>query len=176
VWASCFSLEPVPDTFGQLRANLRQNKLVEQVDALNIGAGAESDTLQFTVSKGANDHVRTRSDVDERTVTVSVEPIDTLLSRFSRSPSILKIDVEGWEGAVLQGAEVTLLQNAPLALIVELCEGNRYGFDEEKIDENLQEMGFTPVLYEPFAENSEPLTGDERGGDQRQLLFPGCDN
>jgi FkbM family methyltransferase len=149
VGASCLSLEPVPDTFGQLRANLRQNNLAEQVDALNVGAGAESETLQFTVSKGANNHVR-EGGRDEGTVPVPAKPIDALLPRSSHSPSILKIDVEGWEGAVLRGAERTLLQNAPLALIVELCEGDHYGFDEEKIDDNLREMGFTPVVYKPF--------------------------
>ncbi len=147
--AFCLSLEPVPDTFRQLRANLQKNNLEGRVDALNKGVGAASDTLRFTLSEGANNHV-CADGTDEQTVSVPVEPVDSLLDDFSSSPTILKIDVEGWEGAVLQGAEETLCQGAPLALIVELCEGGRYGFDEDDIDENLRRKGFTPVVYEPF--------------------------
>ncbi len=162
---SCLSLEPVPDTFRQLRANLRQNNLEGRVDALNKGVGAASDTLRFTVSEGANNHVSTDG-TDEETVPVPVESVDSLLADCS-SPTILKIDVEGWEGAVLQGAEETLSQDAPLALIIELCEGGRYGFDEDEIDEALQDKGFsrrssTSLFSERFGPLISVVQGETR--------------
>jgi FkbM family methyltransferase len=145
VGAFCLSLESVPDTFRKLRAKLRLNDLERRVVALDKGVGAALDTLRFTVSEGAS-----TDGTDEETVPVPVEPVGSLLGDFSSLPTILKLDVEGWEGAVLQGADETFSQDAPLVLIVELCEGGRCGFDENEIDGALQDKEFTPVVYEPF--------------------------
>jgi hypothetical protein len=90
--------------------------------------------------------------------------VDSLVAGFSSAPAILKIDVEGWEGAVLRGAEETLSQEAPLALIVELCEGGRYGFDEDEIDEALRDEGFTPVVCEPFRRALQSVDRRREGG------------
>jgi FkbM family methyltransferase len=57
VGTSCLSLEPIPDTFNQLRRNVQVNGLQERVQALNLGAGRHSDRLCFTSGEGANNRV-----------------------------------------------------------------------------------------------------------------------
>lgn len=50
----------------------------------------------------------------------------------------------------MSGAEQTLSRSGLLALILELCEVDRYGFDEAAIDECLRAHGLMPVSYAPF--------------------------
>lgn len=147
--ASCLSLEPVPDTFAQLRQNIRLNGLEDLVDARNVGVGRESDTLQFTNTEGANNHVVVDGEGDG--VEVPVRSLDDLIDANREEVMIVKIDVEGWEEEVLRGGQQVLSRSDPLALIIEMCEGERYGFDEATIDDRLREQGFAPVEYAPYA-------------------------
>jgi len=155
VGASCLSLEPVPATFDQLRTNVRLNELEENVDLRNVGVGAETGTLRFTDGAGANNRVVT--DAEQTGIEVPVTALDTLLDAGREGMIVIKIDVEGWEAEVLRGAEQMLSRSGPLALIVELCEGDRYGFDEVAIDERLRAHGLVPVTYAPFERILRPV-------------------
>lgn len=132
VGASCLSLEPVPATFDQLRKNVRLNEIEESVDLRNVGIGAESGTLRFTDGAGANNQVVTEA--EQTGIEVPVASLDTLLDGEREGVIVIKIDVDGWEAEVLRGAKQMLSRSGPLALIVELCEGDRYGFDETHCD------------------------------------------
>ena len=50
-----------------------------------------------------------------------------------------------------------LSRSGPLALILELCEGDRYGFDETAIDGRLRAHGLMPVSYALFERVLEPV-------------------
>jgi hypothetical protein len=66
-------------------------------------------------------------------------------------PVLLKIDVEGFETHVLSGASNTLSRNKLKAIIIELNgSGQKYGYDEKKLHEKLQENGYHPHQYNPF--------------------------
>jgi FkbM family methyltransferase len=155
VGASCLSLEPVPATFDQLRTNVRLNELAGNIDLRNVGVGAESGTLRFTDGAGANNRVVT--DAEQPGIEVPVTALDAILDAEREGMIVIKIDVEGWEAEVLRGAEQTLSRSGPLALIVELCEGDRYGFDEAAIDERLCAHGLVPVTYAPFERVLQPV-------------------
>jgi FkbM family methyltransferase len=163
VGASCLSLEPVPAPFDQLRTNVRLNELEENVDLRNVGVGAETGTLRFTDGAGENNRVVT--DAEQTGIEVPVTALDTLLDADREGMIVIKIEVEGWEAEVLRGAEQMLSRSGPLALIVELCEGDRYGFDEVAIDERLRAHGLVSVTYAPFERilrpvDRRPLVGD----------------
>jgi hypothetical protein len=67
-----------------------------------------------------------------------------------RCPEVIKIDVEGFETEVLNGAEQTLKNENLKVLIVELAgHGKKYGFDEDMIKKKLAELGFIPITYKP---------------------------
>jgi FkbM family methyltransferase len=59
----------------------------------------------------------TRSDVPHRTVSVTLERLDTVLESQTDTVDFLKIDVEGHEFSTLQGAEETLRRSRPVILI-----------------------------------------------------------
>jgi hypothetical protein len=89
--------------------------------------------------------------------------LDDLLADEDGCPTIIKIDVEGWEAEVIRGAAEVLGRSAPMALIIELCDGDRYGFDEDEVDETLRAHGFGPVIYNPLDRNLEKA-GSQRLG------------
>jgi len=153
--ASCLSLEPVPDIFDHLRTNVQLNGIEGSVDIRNAGAGAESGMLQFTAGMGANNRVVTEA--EKTGIEAPVTSLDTLFDADREGGIVIKIDVEGWEAEVVSGAEQTLSRSGPLALILELCEGDRYGFDEAAIDERLRAHGLMPVSYDPFERILEPV-------------------
>jgi FkbM family methyltransferase len=150
--AEVISFEPIPSTFEKLRRNVEANGVGERVDLQRYGVGDKTGTLRFTMSMDAINHVLRDDEVTDGTeaVEVPVGILDILLK--DRHPALMKIDVEGFEWPVLNGAGSVLSSPSLKALIIELngC-GAQYGFDEDKIHELLLSHGFVPYSYEPFA-------------------------
>jgi FkbM family methyltransferase len=74
------------------------------------------------------------------------------------SAIILKIDVEGYEHAVIAGAALTLADDRLVAILIELRgHGARYGFDEDAIHQRLLDAGFQPYSY------AAPVHGKGKG-------------
>jgi FkbM family methyltransferase len=146
--ADCASFEPSPTTFAHLLDNIRLNHLESKVTAKNIGLGASSGVLTFTSGLDTVNHVVAEHEVVANAIEVPVEPLDAVLSG---SPlTIMKIDVEGFETEILNGAAHTMAESSLLAVIMELNgSGLRYGYDEEKIHRRLLDWGFKPARYEP---------------------------
>ena len=147
--AKTIAIEPVPSTFENLIDNISINKMQEKVKALNIGLGSKNGKLHFTKSLDTVNHVVTENDSDSDTIEVNVSTLDSILLT-EITPILLKIDVEGFETEVLNGAESTLANNDLKAIIIELNGlGRSYGYDEVKVHEKLIEFGFKPFNYSP---------------------------
>jgi hypothetical protein len=81
---------------------------------------------------------------------VEISSLD-LITATERAPSLIKIDVEGFEQEVINGANALLRNEELKAIIVELNgSGERYGYDEGKIHEQLLGNNFQPYMYDPF--------------------------
>lgn len=80
-------------------------------------------------------------------------PVDTLDNTLAgETPALIKIDVEGFETEVLNGAASILASPGLKAIIIELNgAGNRYGFDDKDIHRLLLNHGFKTMQYTPFA-------------------------
>jgi FkbM family methyltransferase len=152
----CF--EPVPSTYRRLCDNLAINNLLSRVVALNIGLSDGEGELAFTASENCTNHVIAHGESAVGSLTVPVRSLDSVL--LKESPSLLKLDVEGFELPILDGAKATLGKTSLHSVIMELNgSGARYGFDEHKVINTMNEYGFLPYEYEPFGRELHLLTG-----------------
>lgn len=158
VGARCVAVEPIPGTFLSLVDNINLNEIGGRVRALNIGIGSENGRLRFTAGLGPVNHVWAESANEEESVMVEIERLDDVLAGFS--PTIIKIDVEGFETNVVAGADKTLSDASLLAVVMELNgSGERYGFDEDRLHRRMLEYGFRTFGYLPFERRLVALEG-----------------
>ncbi|WP_231490283.1 FkbM family methyltransferase [Pedobacter sp. Leaf170] len=141
------AFEPVPQTFEILKQNIILNKLYNLVKLINKGVGNETGKLDFVANEDTTNHVASAKDLDK----ISVEVIK-LDDYASLNPIFIKIDVEGYETEVLNGA-IDVLKNSNLkAIVIELNgSGERYGYKEEFIHKKLISNSFSPYSYNPFS-------------------------
>jgi len=81
-------------------------------------------------------------------ITVRTATLDSILCALSVTRvNVIKIDVEGAELSVLEGARQTLLANPDVVLLVDIHP--YYGIQPERICSVLTEMGFSIHSMEP---------------------------
>lgn len=168
--AQCEAFEPSPRAFRYLQDNVALNRLQDRITLHPCAVGASAGRIQMTVAMGENNHVSAAGDRGEP-VDVEVVTLDGFYA--SRPPPLLlKMDVEGYETAVVDGAERLLSAHKPLALIVELAGvGPRYGFDEEKLHRRLVGFGYTACSYTALRRRLDPFDPALRYAGSTNVLF-----
>lgn len=148
VGASSIAIEPIPVTFNYLKNNIAVNNMQDRVEPLNIGMGNSHSVLKFTSTHDSMNHVAVEGDTN--VIEVPVRTLDEILQN-KPCPSLIKIDVEGFETEVLSGGKHTLENPDLKAVIIELNgSGLRYGYKDEDIHATFMSMGFRPYVYKPF--------------------------
>jgi FkbM family methyltransferase len=151
-----YAFEPVPETFQKLLANLRVNDLGPRVQALHQGVGAAPGALRFSTDQRCVNHVLADGE-DGPAVEVAVVTLDAAVAE---APAMMKVDVEGYETSVLAGAAATLRKPQLHSLLIELNgSGRRYGYDDDRIVDLLEGVGFHAFVYDPFQRELQPLAG-----------------
>jgi FkbM family methyltransferase len=152
--AQCITFEPVPETYQALSDNIYLNRIRERVELVNAAVGAEQGTIAFTLSGGPTNHVATATDRGP----VTEVPVVRLDDYLKRSPTVMKIDVEGYEAVLLKGARRTLADPELLAVIMEVNgSGTRYGYSDSEIRQVMCEAGFGEYCYAPMKRHLSPL-------------------
>ncbi|GAB2983623.1 FkbM family methyltransferase [Mucilaginibacter puniceus] len=147
--AKSIAIEPVKTAFNILQQNITLNNLQHSVKLLNSGAGAIIGALAFSSAEDTTNHVLADDEIADNISIIPIITIDSLLT--DGTPSLIKIDVEGYETEVLKGMATTLKSPSLKAIIIELNgSGERYGFDEQAIHQLLIENNFEPYSYDPF--------------------------
>ncbi len=155
------AFEPIPDTYDRLVENMRLNHLDTRVACLNQAVGARQGTLAFSSGGDTTNHALQPGESCASALEVAVTPLDLALQ--GDAPALAKIDVEGYETAVLDGARETLSQPSLQAVIVELGEStNGYGHDPARAPEILSAHGFSPCTYSPLQRTLRGLDGTPR--------------
>ena len=160
VGAKTISFEPVPITFNHLIRNIQINGAHDKVRAFNVAIGSSKGFVEFTSTLDTTNHVATKD--DKETIQVSIDVLDDILEG-KEIPTLMKIDVEGFETEVIKGAEGTLMNERMKAVIIELNgSGLQYGYDENKIDAKFRELGFKLFSYDPLKRFlSESMVNDK---------------
>ena len=158
VGAKGYAFEPIPSTYRRLVENMRLNHLDEKVKCINEGVGAQQGSISFTTASDTTNHALASGEQCNNIVNVEVTSLDIALS--GESPNLAKIDVEGYETPVLEGAQETLKNQTLHSVIMELNgSGNRYGFDELRILELMFDHGFRTYSYNPLERSLINLEG-----------------
>lgn len=155
--AKSYSFEPIPSTFEILKRNIELNHLGHLVQLENKGVGKEKSILKFSSNEDTTNHIIASNETNTNALEVQILPLDDYYPTVK--PTLLKIDVEGFETEVLNGAERILKDPNLKAIIIELIgSGERYGYDENKIHEQLLRLRFKPYRYEPIKREIIPLS------------------
>lgn len=148
--ANCIAFEPNPQTFVWLRRNIDLNGLANRVEAHCVALGSGGGEARFTVDRDCGNHlVLDEQQGSEQVQSVPLFTLDNAMKDLH--PSILKIDVEGFETEVIKGGQATLSSPELRCIIIELCSlGKKYGFDEQTLREEIKSLGFSEYSYRPF--------------------------
>jgi FkbM family methyltransferase len=125
--AKVLSIEPNPTAFLKLQSNVRQNGRANVV-AVNVAASASPGVLIMT-NDGASaiNRVISGDAVTGPTIQVAVDTLDAICAAQGVVPRLIKIDVEGHEPEVLEGASaclgktlVCLVENGDASRVVDI--------------------------------------------------------
>lgn len=159
--ADVVAVEPMAPAFERLRANVALNGIGERVRSFNIGVAARPGVLSFTRAGGPECRVALAGEAGGAVVAVEVRALDALLE--GAAPTMIKIDVEGFETAVIAGARSSLERPSLLALLLETGgAGARYGFDERALAADLEGRGFSACRYDPLGRVLLPAGAEAR--------------
>jgi hypothetical protein len=112
-----------------------------------VGLGASMGTLIMTSGLDTTNQI-VLGETEFATVEVQVLTLDEVARDMN--PTLIKMDVEGWETEVLRGGSRTLSNQSLLGIIIELNEsGFRYGYHDSEIVNSLRDFGFQPFSYDP---------------------------
>jgi FkbM family methyltransferase len=137
--ATSWAFEPDPNTARYLRRNVAINHLERLVTVYECALGATQGEVPFTVGLDAINRVANAAD-DENVRMVRHERLDTIAG--NSQPSMIKIDVEGYEEEVLRGAPKVLAN--PSLKVVELETVTTV------IEHLLLRNQFERAYYDPF--------------------------
>jgi FkbM family methyltransferase len=158
VGATSVALEPVPSTFAALSRNIAVNGLKELVEPLCVAAGARRGRVRFSVDRGPQDRAVGES-YSGASAEVPVMSLDEIAG--NKRPVFLKVDVEGSERDVLEGARESLRKPSLQAV---LLEG-----DSAEIAVTMCQAGFARASYAPMTRQLE-MTVAKRNGSLMETL------
>ncbi|MEI8196465.1 MAG: FkbM family methyltransferase, partial [Phycisphaerae bacterium] len=157
----CF--EPVPATYEHLLDHLHLNRLIPRVTPYNCALGNTVGEIRFTTDSDTTNHAVLEPEREtQRTITVAVHRLDEILPELTQ-PSVWKIDVEGFEQQVIEGAGALLASPNLWAVIMEFNgSGGYYGNSELTLHGHMVRHGFKPCLYHPFERRLEPVVAENQ--------------
>lgn len=146
--ADAVAIEPYPPNIERLRTNARENDTPVRI--VEAAVGANSGTVPFRMEEskevGSVGLAPSSRSNDPETITVPMETVDGIAERIG-SPDIMKIDVEGAEGLVLEGATRAVAECRTIYVEVHYetayeSSTRDFGYSPEEITGTLEEQGF----------------------------------
>lgn len=135
-----FAMEPSRRNFGLLDRNVSINSLQDRIELYNVAVGDQVGKARFVSSLSFNlSRVATPYEAADE---VDMITVDEFLQ--GREICFLRLDVEGYEGAIVRGARETLKQKTGMKIFMEVhpSDISKYGGSIEEMWGTLCEAGF----------------------------------
>ncbi|MEM6396643.1 MAG: FkbM family methyltransferase [Bacteroidota bacterium] len=150
-----FAFEASPQTFSILKENCSR---IKNIEFANLAVSDSNEPLEFyefpnKYAEYNTIHVHQFEDSNwyqknlPNKVHIASKTLDHLLSGCKETPRIIKIDVEGAEYQVLNGAQKLLDAKAPL-LVMEYLSSARGNDEHKKAETLLYKLGYTPFAID----------------------------
>ena len=149
--ARILAFEPTPSTLPYLKRHVTLNGMDGRIEVINCALGAELGFVElhehsdpYRNAIGASDP----SGIASGTSRVALTTVDDVCRERSFSPTLVRMDVQGFEYAVLQGARETIAKGkGRLRIVLEVHPQlwSLQGIDERKFDALLEELGLRAV-------------------------------
>ncbi|WP_308992640.1 FkbM family methyltransferase [Mariniflexile litorale] len=142
--AKTIAIEPIESTIYKLEKNVALNELEDVVTILKNGVGDKKEILNFTTNRTVMNSVSLEE--NKNTIKIEVLTLNELLK--NESPTFIKIDVEGYEYKVLNGALDILEKPSLKYLLVEFNNsGDRFNLKDDDVFNLIVEHNFVPIRY-----------------------------
>jgi FkbM family methyltransferase len=159
------AFEPAGDTFRMLSENIRLNNSPANVELMNAAA-SDTDGVQdiyvLTNGKDAWNSMAVKPEEGQyRVDQIRTVNVDELVSSEKiPAPTIIKIDVEGWELHVLRGLKNTIAKHKPVMLI-EFTASNlkAAGTSPVELGKYVQSLNYELFAYDPRYQKLNSITG-----------------
>jgi FkbM family methyltransferase len=114
------AFEPDPDSTSALEANIAVNGWQDRVTVIRAAVGQCSGQVRFASARGQESRIEIRPEVCDGVIAVPMVTLDDALA--GQRIDVIKIDVEGFEQQVLEGARKNLTEERqrPRAILVEV--------------------------------------------------------
>jgi len=115
-----YSFEPSPSTYQLLKKNLASSQIYN-VEPINIGLGVKKEKLTITFAENnrsggfVSDKIQPKK--GHITEVIQIDSLDNFSASNGIFPNFIKIDVEGFEGNVIQGASEVLKESKPIVAL-----------------------------------------------------------
>jgi FkbM family methyltransferase len=172
-----YAFEPIPSTIEVLEKNIELNKL-ENIESIRLGLFNKEDELNFLFVADVSGATslklagQTRGHAPVEEVLCKTTTLDIFCASRRLVPSLMKVDVEGAELMVVQGAEQTLAHR-PIILMELLRKWSReFGYHPNDVFSALAAHGYQAwVFSECCAGKLEPCLSVTEQTVQTNFIF-----
>ncbi|KFF18258.1 FkbM family methyltransferase [Flavobacterium hydatis] len=159
-----YSFEPEYFNYQQFVKNIILNDFIN-IRPFKMGLGNLSENKTLNINEGWNKgkhSLKNNFEGSHKKITIPISTLDVFKDNIKCDNLIIKIDVEGYEKEVIDGAKEVFSQTENCILIIELLEENNGLSTCNEIISNLQKNNFDE-LYKIIDDNSLYRVNDFNG-------------
>lgn len=140
-----FAFEPDPGNFALLKKNVEINGYKNVILAQKAVSDKTGNIKLYLSDSNKADHRTFDSDDGRRCIEIESIRLDDYFSNYEGKVDFIKMDIQGAEGAALQGMSSLMQKNSHVKMMLEFWPGGlkKFGTEPRDVLEKLIQYGFT---------------------------------